>query len=139
VFIALNHLRASSGSARSITPYSPQYKTVPFSFAASYALLNLSMKNSGVIGGSTSSNGSPEMLEELDEKLDRYNLSYETVAPKNEQTIKKFQKQKLYTDTGIEITIPMEEYRNPDHVEFITNMDGTISVLIKNIGMLSSK
>ena len=38
------------------------------------------------------------MLEELDEKLDRYNLSYETVAPKNEQTIKKFQKQKLYTD-----------------------------------------
>ena len=36
--------------------------------------------------------GSPEMLEELDEKLDRYNLSYETVAPKNEQTIKKFQK-----------------------------------------------
>ena len=72
--------------------------------------------------------GSPEMLEELDEKLDRYNLSYETVAPKNEQTIKKFQKQKLYTDTGIEITIPMEEYRNPDHVEFITNMDGTARV-----------
>lgn len=83
--------------------------------------------------------GSPEMLEELDEKLDHYNMSYETLAPKNEQTIKKFQKQKLYTDTGIEITIPMEEYRNPDHVEFITNMDGTISVLIKNIGQLSSK
>ena len=80
-----------------------------------------------------------DVSKELDEKLDRYNLSYETVAPKNEQTIKKFQKQKLYTDTGIEITIPMEEYRNPDHVEFITNMDGTISVLIKNIGMLSSK
>ncbi len=82
---------------------------------------------------------SPEMLSELDEKLDRYNMSYETLAPKSEQTIKKFQKQKLYTDTGIEITIPMEEYRNPDHVEFITNMDGTISVLIKNIGQLSSK
>mgnify|MGYP000102128668 FL=1 len=83
--------------------------------------------------------GSPEMLEELDEKLDRYNLSYETVAPKNEQTIKKFQKQHLTTDTGIEISIPMEEYRNPDHVEFITNEDGTISVLIKNIGQLISR
>ena len=46
---------------------------------------------------------------------------------------------KIKTDTGIEITIPMEEYRNPDHVEFITNMDGTISVLIKNIGVLSSR
>lgn len=80
------------------------------------------------------------MLEELDEKLDRYNLSYETVAPKNEQTIKKFQKQKLYTDTGASRS--RSRWKNteiPDHVEFITNMDGTISVLIKNIGMLSSK
>ena len=66
-------------------------------------------------------------------------MAYETVEPKSEQTIRKFQKQKLTTDTGIEITIPMEEYRNPDHVEFITNMDGTISVLIKNIGLLNSR
>ena len=61
------------------------------------------------------------------------------MEPKSEQTIRKFQKQKLTTDTGIEITIPMEEYRTPDHVEFITNMDGTISVLIKNIGLLNSR
>ena len=33
----------------------------------------------------------------------------------------------------------MEEYQNPDRVEFITNPDGTISVLIKNIGHLMSK
>ena len=82
---------------------------------------------------------SPEMQVELDEKLDKYNMSYETVQPKSEQTIKKFQKQHLTTDTGIEISIPMEEYRNPDHVEFITNEDGTISVLIKNIGQLISR
>lgn len=82
---------------------------------------------------------SPEMLEALDEKLDKYNMSYETLQPKNEQTIKKFQKQHLTTDTGIEISIPMEEYRNPEHVEFITNLDGTISVFIKNIGLLTSR
>lgn len=82
---------------------------------------------------------SPEMLEELDERLDKYNMAYETVQPKSEQTIKKYQKQHLTTDTGIEISIPMEEYRNPDHVEFITNVDGTISVLIKNIGQLTSR
>ncbi len=82
---------------------------------------------------------SPEMLSELDEKLDKYDMAYETVQPQNEQTIKKFQKQRLITDTGIEITIPMEEYRNPEHVEFITNPDGAISVLIKNIGVLSSR
>lgn len=82
---------------------------------------------------------SPQMQEDLDEKLEKYNMTYEVVAPKNEQTIKKFQKQKITTDTGIEISIPMEEYRNPDHVEFITNEDGTISVLIKNIGQLVTR
>lgn len=81
----------------------------------------------------------PEMQTELDDKLEKYNLSYEVVEPKHEQTVKKFQKQHLTTDTGIEITIPMEEYQNPDHVEFITNEDGTISVLIKHIGQLSSR
>lgn len=82
---------------------------------------------------------SPEMQEELVEKLEKYNLVNEVVEPKSEQTIKKFQKQHLTTDSGIEITIPMEEYGNPDKVEFITNEDGTISVLIKNIGRLSSR
>lgn len=82
---------------------------------------------------------SPAMQEELTEKLDKYNLSHTVVEPKTEKTIKKFQKQHLTTDTGIEITIPMEEYGNPDRVEFITNPDGTVSVLIKNIGHLSSK
>lgn len=82
---------------------------------------------------------SPQMQEDLNEKLEKYHMAEEVVAPKNEQTIKKFQKQHLTTDTGIEISIPMEEYRNPDHVEFITNPDGTVSVLIKNIGHLTSK
>ena len=59
---------------------------------------------------------SPEMQEAFDEKMEKYNLSYETVQPRNEQTVKKFKSQRLTTDTGIEITIPMEEYQNPDRV-----------------------
>ena len=82
---------------------------------------------------------SPEMQEAFDEKMEKYNLSYETVQPRNEQTVKKFKSQRLTTDTGIEITIPMEEYQNPDRVEFITKPVGTISVLIKNIGHLVSR
>ena len=61
------------------------------------------------------------------------------MTPKSEKTIKKFEKHRITTDSGIEITIPMEEYRNPDKVEFITNPDGTISVLIKNIGKLNPR
>lgn len=82
---------------------------------------------------------SPQMQEELTEKLEKYHLEKEVIQPKSENTIKKFQKQHLTTDTGIEITIPMEEYKNPDRVEFLTNPDGTVSVLIKNIGRLRTK
>lgn len=81
----------------------------------------------------------PEMQVELDEKLERYNMSNEVVKPKNEITIRKFQTQHLVTDTGIELVIPMEEYKNPDKVEFVTQPDGTISVFLKNIGRLQTK
>ena len=45
-------------------------------------------------------------------------------GPRARRRSKKFQKQHLTTDTGIEITIPMEEYKDPEKVEFITNPDG---------------
>ena len=40
------------------------------------------------------------------EKLEKYNMEKEVVRPKSEATIKKFQKQHLTTDTGIEISVP---------------------------------
>lgn len=80
-----------------------------------------------------------EMKQEFEEKVEKYNLSHEELRPQHSQTTKKFQKQYLTTDTGIELTIPMEDYTNSNKVEFITNEDGTISILIKNIGQLSSK
>ena len=81
----------------------------------------------------------PEIQEEFTEKLEKYHMATEEVKPANPTTYKKYEKQFLTTDTGIEINIPMEEYNNKNHVEFITNPDGTISVLIKNINRLSSK
>lgn len=80
-----------------------------------------------------------EMKEEVIKKLDKYHLTETEVAPQNPNTTKKFGKQNLITDTGIEIRIPMEQYQNKDKVDFITNPDGTISVLIKNIGNIISK
>ena len=63
----------------------------------------------------------------------------EVVKPQAETTIRKYEKQCLMTDTGIEIKIPMEQYKDPGSVEFITNPDGTVSVFIKNIGHLTAK
>lgn len=55
----------------------------------------------------------------------------------NEKTItRSFEKQKIKTDRGIEIKIPMELYNDPNNLEFINHPDGTISILIKNIGKI---
>ena len=61
------------------------------------------------------------------------------MEPVNPATTRKFGKQNLVTDTGIEIRIPMDQYQNKNRVEFITNPDGTISVLIKNVGSITSR
>lgn len=80
------------------------------------------------------------MHEKFREKIEKYHISEEEVIePKNETTTKKFTRQHLTTDTGIEIKIPMEQYNSTENIEFMTNEDGTISVLIKNIGHITSK
>ncbi len=81
----------------------------------------------------------PEMKAEFEEKISKYQLLEDEIEVSNSITSKKFTNQHLKTDTGIEIKIPMEQYENPECVEFITNQDGTISVLIKNVNHLYSK
>lgn len=72
------------------------------------------------------------------DKMEKYNLVKEEVLPTSERTTKRFEKQCLLTDTGIEIKIPMDQYKN-DNVEFITNPDGTMSLHIKNIGNIDAR
>ena len=81
----------------------------------------------------------PELKMVFQDKMEKYNMVKEEIQPRSENTVRKYQSQHLYTDTGIEIKIPMEQYKNPKCVEFITNSDGTISVLIKNIEHLEAK
>ena len=81
----------------------------------------------------------PEIKAEFDAKMEKYHMQKAEVKPQSEKTTKKFEKQYLKTDTGIEINIPMEQYQDANQVEFITNPDGTISVLIKNINKISTR
>ena len=81
----------------------------------------------------------PELANVFQDKMEKYDMIREEIAPINEATTRKYEKQYLYTDTGIEIKIPMEQYKNPGSVEFITNPDGTVSVLIKNIEHIQAK
>ena len=73
------------------------------------------------------------------ESMEKYDLATESVHPQDENTIKKYERQCLTTDTGIEIRIPMDQYKDPNSVEFVTNSDGTTLIKIKNIGHLSVK
>ncbi|MDE6386668.1 MAG: nucleoid-associated protein [Lachnospiraceae bacterium] len=81
----------------------------------------------------------PELKVAFQDKMEKYDMVKEQIQPQSENTVRKYQNQHLYTDTGIEIKIPMEQYKNPKSVEFITNPDGTISVLIKNIEHLEAR
>lgn len=46
---------------------------------------------------------------------------------------------KIKTDTGIELSIPVDYFQNKDYVEFFNNPDGTLSIELKNIGKLLNK
>lgn len=80
-----------------------------------------------------------EMKQEFTEKIQKYHLEEEVIQPVHPQTIKKLEKQVFTTDTGIEIKIPISMITQGDNVEFVTNLDGTITVVIKNILGLNSK
>ena len=72
------------------------------------------------------------------DKMEKYNLVKEEVLPQSESTTRRYEKQCLVTDTGIEIKIPMDQY-DDGNAEFITNPDGTISLHIHNIGSINAK
>lgn len=82
--------------------------------------------------------GREDLRTEYQNRLEKYNIVKEDVLPQSESTTKRFKRQLLLTDTGIEIKIPMEQYES-GNVEFITNPDGSTSLTIKNIGNINAK
>lgn len=79
------------------------------------------------------------MREQFMEKMEKYNITREPIAPQSARTVQKFEKQYITTESGIEIRIPMEQYNQPGCVEFITHEDGSISVMLNHVGKLVSK
>ena len=61
------------------------------------------------------------------------------VAIDRESTLKKMKNHKLKTDTGIELSIPLDYFHNTEYVEFTNNPDGTLSITLKHILNLSNR
>lgn len=84
-------------------------------------------------------NGDEIIQERFKESLEDKGLFEKKIQVTQNIEKKIFGKQKFITDTGIEISIPMDQLKRNDIIEFRNNPDGTISVEIKNIGLLNQK
>ncbi len=80
----------------------------------------------------------PEIKDEYISEIKQAGLP-EKIKITSQKAENKLSKQKIKTDNGIELSIPMELYKNKDTIEFITNHDGTTSLIIKNINKFISK
>ena len=76
---------------------------------------------------------SPEKKSEFDEKMEQYDLQYDNFTVTNESTVKKLEKQIIVTDSGIEISIPMEVYNKRASLEIRTDATGKSKIIIGNI------
>ena len=56
-----------------------------------------------------------------------------------EATLKKILNHKLKTDTGIELTIPVDYFDNTEYVEFSNNPDGSLSITLKHINNIMNR
>lgn len=89
--------------------------------------------------GNTLFGDSPEKKSEFDEKMEQYDLQYDNFDVVNESTVKKLEKQTLVTDSGIEISIPMEVYNKMANIEVTTDVTGKSTVIIHDIENLILK
>jgi hypothetical protein len=79
---------------------------------------------------------SPDMQKSYLKSMEEAGLKDTFLNPSEKVVEKNYRKQTLKTDTGIEINIPVECYSDSERIEFLTNPDGTISIIIKNVNRI---
>ncbi len=72
------------------------------------------------------------------EALSKAGIENEKIEISETALKRKFEIQKIITESGIEVKIPVNYYGDASKLEFIANTDGTVSLVIKNIGNIQS-
>lgn len=80
----------------------------------------------------------PECKEEVKERLSKHVKMESFIQTQDDKTAKKYETQHLVTDSGVELKIPMDCYKDKNRFEFITEPDGTISVILRQIGHIET-
>ncbi|MDD4601367.1 Nucleoid-associated protein YejK [bioreactor metagenome] len=88
--------------------------------------------------GKTVFRSSPIMQEEYLEEVKKAGIA-EVVKIDRDFCVKKGKNHKIKTDTGIEISFPVDYFENKEYMEFVNNSDGTISIELKNIGKIINR
>lgn len=80
----------------------------------------------------------PEMAESFLKKAEEKTLPKETELPKASIRMS-MRKQKIRTDTGIEITFPAAYSDSSEYIEFIRNDDGSYTIEIRSVNQIDSR
>lgn len=83
--------------------------------------------------------GNPEMQKIYTEEIEKRGLKEKSVPVSENLEKRVMKKQRLVTSDGIEIKLPASFLSRQDKVEFISNIDGTISIILKNISEIEDK
>jgi len=68
--------------------------------------------------------------------LEKKGIEEPTITITEKTIARSFDKQRICTDEGVEIKIPMQFYNNPQKMEFVTDENGKLSILIKDINRI---
>lgn len=77
----------------------------------------------------------PDIKREYIERVEEAGVN-KVVDLEGKKPEKKLTVHKIKTDSGIQLDVPVDIYRDKNIIEFINNPDGTISILIKNISKI---
>ncbi len=82
----------------------------------------------------------PAMQQDYDEQVKNAGFAEnQPIHVDKEATLKKILNHKLKTDTGIELTIPVDYFDNTEYVEFSNNPDGSLSITLKHINNIMNR
>lgn len=81
----------------------------------------------------------PEIREEYMSEIFKAGIQETSIQVPEKVVDRKYRVHKIRTDTGVEINFPSEYYDNIEKLEFLNNPNGTISIIIKNVGHIENK
>ena len=79
--------------------------------------------------------GNDELKREYMSEVKKAGLSEEIFEVPQHVVGKKLLSHKIKTDNGIEINFPAHYYDDTNKIEFVNNVDGSVSIIIKNVGI----